>query len=182
MQLSFKFRTLEEESNMDRYARITILEGVPEDIKDKVNNYNLTLVEIANVLGVNLTKHGVVKASKLEAEGPWDEILSQATAHTIILDDNISLDNIRERLTSLCHLQTILRAKIEEYLRKYKEDSFRFKMTLNYKEQYCFYEVVVKYDRTTKINIIPTAMLDKYHNIDLDKYKEITEIKSEYGA
>lgn len=182
MQLSFKFKTLEEESNMDRYARIKNEDSVPVYIKNKVSDYNLTLVEIANVLGINLTTYKVVKASKLEAEGPCNEILSQATAHTIILDDEIIIDNIRERLTSLCHLQTILRAKIEEYLRKYKEDSFRFKMTLEYKEQYCPYEVVIKYDKTTKINIIPTAMLNKYHNIDLDKYKEITELKSEYGA
>ena len=183
MQVSFKFRTLEEESNMDRYTRIKNEDSIPTHTKNKVSNYNLTLVEIANVLGINLTKYKVVKASKIEAEGPSNEILSQATAHTIIFsDDEISIDNIRERLTSLCHLQTILRAKIEEYLRKYKEDSFRFEMTLEYKEQYCPYEVIIKYDKTTKINIIPTAMLDKYHNIDLDKYKEITEIKSEYGA
>ena len=181
MQVSFKFRTLEEESGMDRYVRITNLEGVPEDIKNKVSNYNLTLVQIARVLECNITK--VIKASKIEAEGPWDEILSQATAHTIVLaDDKFSIDTLREELTDLCHMNTIARHKIEEYLRKYKEDLFRFKMALEYKEQYCPYEVVIKYDKTTKINIIPTAMLNKYHNIDLDKYKEITEIKSEYGA
>ena len=76
MQLSFKFRTLEEESGMDRYARITNLEGVPEDIKNKVSNYNLTLVQIAKVLECNLTKHNAIKASKLEAEGPCDNILA----------------------------------------------------------------------------------------------------------
>lgn len=183
MQLSFKFRTLEEESGMDRYARITNLEGVPEDIKNKVSNYNLTLVQIAKVLECNLTKHNAIKASKLEAEGPCDNILAQAMAHTIVLaDDELSIDTLRGMLTSLCHLDTIARNKIEEYLRKYKEDSFRFKISLEYKEQYCPYEVVIKYDGRTKINIIPTAMLKEYHNIDLDKYKEITEIKSEYGA
>lgn len=183
MQLSFKFRTLEEESGMDRYARITNLEGVPEDIKNKVSNYNLTLVQIAKVLECNLTKHNAIKASKLEAEGPCDNILAQAMAHTIVLaDDELSIDTLRGMLTSLCHLDTIARAKIEEYLRKYKEDSFRFKISLEYKEQYCPYEVVIKYDGRTKINIIPIAMLNKYHNIDLDKYKEITEIKSVYEA
>lgn len=182
MQLSFKFRTLEEESGMNRYTRIKNEDSVPVYTKDKVSNYNLTIVEIANALGINLTKIGRVKASKLEAEGPCDNILSQAMAHTIILDDDISIDNIRERLTSLCHLQTILRAKIEEYLRKYKEDAFRFKMSLDYKEQYCPYEVTITYDNRTRVNIVPTAMLNKYHNIDLDKYKEITEIKSVYEA
>lgn len=183
MQVSFKFRTLEEESGMDRYARITNLEDVPEDIKNKVNNYNLTLVQIAKVLECNLTKHNAIKASKLEAEGPCDDILAQAMAHTIVLADNeLSIDTLRGILTSLCHLDTIARTKIEEYLKKYKEDSFRFKISLEYKEQYCPYEVTVKYDRRTKVNIVHTAMLNKYHNIDLDKYKEITEIKSEYGA
>ena len=181
MQLSFKFRTLEEESNMDRYIRIKNEDSMPKYTKDKVSNYNLTLVQIAKVLECNLTK--VIKASKIEAEGPWDEILSQATSHTIVLaDDELSIDILRGMLTNLCHLDTIARTKIEEYLRKYKEDSFRFNISLEYKEQYCPYEVVIKYDKTTKINIIPTAMLNKYHNIDLDKYKEITEIKSEYGA
>ena len=183
MQLSFKFRTLEDESNMDRYARIRNEDSVPAYIKDKVSNYNLTLVQIAKVLECNLTKHNAIKASKLEAEGPCDDILAQAMAHTIVLADNeLSIDTLRGMLTSLCHLDTIARAKIEEYLRKYKEDSFRFKISLEYKEQYCPYEVVIKYDKATKISIIPTAMLNKYHNIDLDKYKEITEIKSEYGA
>lgn len=181
MQLSFKFRTLEDESNMDRYARIKNEDSIPAYIKDKVSNYNLTLVQIARVLECNITK--VIKASKIEAEGPWDEILSQATAHTIVLaDDKFSIDTLREELTDLCHMNTIARHKIEEYLRKYKEDSFRFKISLDYKEQYCPYEVTVKYDKRTKVNIIHTAMLNKYHNIDLDKYKEITEIKSEYGA
>lgn len=183
MQLSFKFRTLEKESNMDRYTRIKNEDSVPAYTKDKVNNYNLTLVQIAKVLECNLTKHNAIKASKLEAEGPCDDILAQAMAHTIVLADNeLSIDTLRGMLTSLCHLDTIARNKIEEYLRKYKEDSFRFKISLEYKEQYCPYEVVIKYDGRTKINIIPTAMLNKYHNIDLDKYKEITEIKSEYGA
>lgn len=181
MQLSFKFRTLEEESNMDRYVRITNEDSIPAYTKDKVSNYNLTLVQIARVLECNLTK--VIKASKIEAEGPWDEILSQATAHTIVLeDDKFSIETLREELTSLCHLDTIARNKIEEYLKKYKEDTFRFKMSLEYKEQYCPYEVVVKYDKRTKVNITPIAMLNKHHNIDLDKYKEITEIKSVYGA
>ena len=183
MQLSFKFRTLEEESGMTRYARITNLEGVPEDIKNKVNKYNLTLVEIANVLERNLTEHNAIKASKLEAEGPCDNILAQAMAHTIVLaDDELSIETLRGMLTSLCHLDTIVRAKIEEYLRKYKEDSFIFKISLEYKEQYCPYEVIIKYDGRTKVNIEHTTMLNEYHNIDLDKYKEITEIKSEYGA
>lgn len=183
MQVSFKFRTLEEESGMDRYVRITNLEGVSEDIKNKVSNYNLTLVEIANVLEHNLTKHNAIKASKLEAEGPCDNILAQAMAHTIVLaDDELSIETLRGMLTSLCHLDTIARAKIEEYLRKYKEDSFIFKISLEYKEQYCPYEVTIKYDGRTKVNIEHTTMLKEYHNIDLDKYKEITEIKSEYGA
>lgn len=183
MQVSFKFRTLEEESGMDRYTRIKNEDSVPAYTKDKVNNYNLTLVQIAKVLEYNLTKHNAIKASKLEAEGPCDDILAQAMAHTIVLADNeLSIDTLRGILTSLCHLDTIARTKIEEYLKKYKEDSFRFKISLEYKEQYCPYEVVIKYDGRTKINIIHTAMLNKYHNIDLDKYKEITEIKSEYGA
>lgn len=183
MQLSFKFRTLEKESNMDRYTRIKNEDSVPAYTKDKVNNYNLTLVQIAKVLECNLTKHNAIKASKLEAEGPCDNILAQAMAHTIVLaDDELSIDTLRGMLTSLCHLDTIARNKIEEYLRKYKEDSFRFKISLEYKEQYCPYEVVIKYDGRTKINIIPIAMLNKYHNIDLDKYKEITEIKSVYEA
>lgn len=181
MQLSFKFRTLEEESNMDRYIRITNEDSIPIHTKNKVSNYNLTLVQIAKVLECNITK--VIKASKLEAEGPSGTMLSQAMAHTIVLaDDEFSIEALREELTSLCHMNTIARDKIEEYLRKYKEDSFRFKITLEYKEQYCPYEVVVKYDKRTRVNIIPTAMLNKYHNIDLDKYKEITEIKSVYGA
>ena len=183
MQVSFKFRTLEDESNMDRYARITSIDGVPAHIKDKVSNYNLTLVEIANVLERNLIKHNAIKASKLEAEGPCDDILAQAMAHTIVLaDDEFSIETLRGMLTSLCHLDTIARAKIEEYLRKYKEDSFRFKISLEYKEQYCPYEVIIKYDGRTKVNIEHTAMLKEYHNIDMDKYREITEIKSEYGA
>ena len=173
MQLSFKFRTLEEESNMDRYTRIKNEDSVPKYTKDKVSNYNLTLVQIAKFLECNITK----------LIGPPGTMLSQAMAHTIVLaDDEFSIESLREELTSLCHMNTIARDKIEEYLRKYKEDSFRFKITLEYKEQYCPYEVVVKYDKRTRVNIIPTAMLDKYHNIDLDKYKEITEIKSEYGA
>lgn len=183
MQVSFKFRTLEEESGMDRYARITNLEGVPEDVKNKVSNFNLTLVQIANALERNLIEHHVVSASKLEAEGPCEDMLSQAISHNIVFSDNtISIENIRSRLTYICHFETIARAKIEEYLRKYKEDSFRFKIALEYKEQYCPYEVVIKYDGHTKVNITLIAMLDKYYNIDLDKYKEITEIKSEYGA
>ncbi|UTV60908.1 hypothetical protein JDFnp1_120 [Fusobacterium phage JD-Fnp1] len=181
MQLSFKFRTLEEESNMDRYTRITNEDSIPTHTKNKVNNYNLTLVQIAKVLECNITK--MIKASKLEAEGPSDNILSQAMAHTIVLaDDAFSIEALREELITLCHMNTIARTKIEEYLRKYKEDSFRFEITLNYKEQYCPYEVTIAYDKRTKVNITPIAMLNKYHNIDLDKYKEITEIKSEYGA
>lgn len=181
MQVSFKFRTLEDESNVDRYTRIKNEDSVPAYTKDKVSNYNLTLVQIAKVLECNITR--VMKASKIEAEGYCDEMLAQAIAHTIVLeDDKFSIETLREELTSLCHLDTIARNKIEEYLRKYKEDSFRFKISLEYKEQYCPYEVVVKYDKRTKVNIIPTAMLNKYHNIDLDKYKEITEIKSVYGA
>ena len=183
MQVSFKFRTLEDESNMDRYARIKNEDSVPAYTKDKVNNYNLTLVQIAKVLECNLTKHNAIKASKIEAEGYCDEILAQAIAHTIVLaDSELSIDTIREMLTNLCHRDTIARTTIEEYIRKYKEDSFRFKVSLEYKEQYCPYEVVIKYDGRTKVNITPIAMLNKYHNIDLDKYKEITEIKSVYEA
>ena len=183
MQLSFKFRTLEEESGMNRYTRIKNEDIIPAHVKDKVSNYNLTLVEIANVLERNLTECRVVGASKIEAEGPSGEILSQAMSHNIIFpDDNISIENVRSRLAYICHFETIARAKIDEYLKKYKEDSFRFRISLDYKEQYCPYEVVIKYDKHTKVNITHHAMLNKYHNIDLDKYKEITEIKSEYGA
>jgi len=57
-----------------------------------------------------------------------------------------------------------------------------FKISLEYKEQYCPYEVTIKYDGRTKVNIVHATMLNEYHNIDLDKYKEITEIKSVYGA
>lgn len=184
MLVSFTFKTLENELDMKNYIRLKNENSIPKSTKNKVNDYNLTLVKIAHSLEINSMEYDRLKASKLEAEGSSSEILSQVISYTIIFsDDAFSIDILRKKFTYIFGINGLVRTDIQEYLKKYKEEEFVFKVCLDYKENYCPYIVSIKYVKDkVEININHSTMTDKYYNIDLEKCREITEIKSEYGA
>lgn len=183
MLVSFKFKTLENESNMKDYIRIKNADSVPKYIRNKVNDYNITLVKIAHSLELN----SKIKASKLEAEGQSSEILSQVMAYTIIFSDEafeaFSINTLRNKFADVFRINGLVRDDILVYLKKYKEEVFTFRVSLEYKEEYCPYIIDVRFIKDkVEIDITHNTMTNKYYNIDLDKCKEITEIKSIYGA